>query len=255
MIGASAGGFQAFSTILESLPPDIPAAIVFILHQREDSPYQVAAAVRRVTRLPVAIAGEGTRLRHGWIYVPSPGKSLSFRGHEVRESRAEQGKYFTSINRMFSSAAASYGDRVIGIVLTGLLTDGTEGLKAIHDAGGLTIVQNPSDAEYPSMPRSAMKDLPVTFCLDLPDIGLALDLLARRSRRLESGIAISIRTLKKRVELLVRLKEQSGGNVGSFDFLGEELDVLKRDLDSIHRLLQKVKRKANGKNQPAQPPS
>ena len=60
------------------------------------------------------------------------------------------------------------------MILTGLLRDGTAGLKAVHDAGGLTIVQDPTEAEYPDMPANAMQGLPVTFCLKLPEIGPAL---------------------------------------------------------------------------------
>jgi two-component system, chemotaxis family, protein-glutamate methylesterase/glutaminase len=238
VIGASAGGINVLATIFESIPSDIPAAIVLMLHQRNDSPYQMAGTFRRLTHLPVVTARQGVRLRQGSIYVPSPGKSLSFHGHEVRERGAEKEQHFTSINRTFLSAAEAYGDRVIGVVLTGLLKDGTQGLKAIHDRGGLTIVQDPIGAEYPSMPSSAMKGLPVTFCLDTPDIGVALDLLARRSSHLESGLAISIRMLKKRVELLVRLKEKAGANLGSSDFLGEELVELRRELEAITRLLE-----------------
>jgi two-component system chemotaxis response regulator CheB len=202
----------------------------------------MATSLRRLTHLPVVTAKEGARLRQGSIYVPSPGKSLEFLGHEVRETEARMERHFTTINRTFAAAAKSYGDRVIGVILTGLLKDGTEGLKAVHESGGLTIVQDPVGAEYPAMPSNAMKDLPVTFCLDLEDIGLALDLLARRSGRLESGIAVSIRTLKRRIQLLVRLKEKIGANVGSSDFLGEELVELRRDLESITRLLRKVTR-------------
>ena len=132
---------------------------------------------------------------------------------------------------------------MIGVILTGLLKDGTAGLKAVHEAGGLSIVQNPAGAEYAGMPSSAMKDLPVTFCLEVSDIGLALDLLARRSSRLQSGVAVSIRMLKKRVELFLQLKEQSGGNLGSFKFVGEELADLKRDLESLTRLLRAAHKK------------
>lgn len=243
VIGASAGGINALSTIFESLPPDIPAAIVLILHQREDSPFQMARVVQRLTHLPVVTARKGARLRHGSIYVPTPGRSLDFLDHEIRETAFREEKSFTSINRTFSAAAKSYGDRVIGVILSGLLKDGTEGLKAVHEGGGLTIVQDPIGAEYPAMPSNAMKDLPVTFCLNLEDIGLALDLLARRSTSLESGIAVSIRMLKKRIELVVRLKEKIGANVGSSDFLGEELIDLRRDLEAITRLLGTATRK------------
>ena len=96
-------------------------------------------------------------------------------------------KTATTINQLFHSAAKHYGDRVIGVILTGLLRDGTMGLRAVHDAGGLTIVQDPAEAEYPDMPANAMKDIPVTFCLRLRDIGPALELLARRMTGLETG--------------------------------------------------------------------
>jgi two-component system chemotaxis response regulator CheB len=138
---------------------------------------------------------------------------------------------------VFESAAKAFGDRVIGVILTGLLRDGTVGLKAVHDAGGLTIVQDPAEAEYPDMPTSAMKDLPVTFCLRLSDIGLTLDLLARRKAMLETGLAVSVRTLKERVALLIRLVGQSKKNPQTFEFLSTELAALKLDLGSIQKLL------------------
>ena len=238
VIGASAGGIEAIATILESIPKDIPAAIVLILHQREDSNFQMAETVRRLTHLPVVTVSEGTRLRKGVIYIPSPGFALSFERRGILESSTRtETRRVTTINRTFSSAADAFGDRVIGVILTGLLKDGTRGLEAVHEGGGLSIVQNPRGAEYPDMPTNAMKNLPVTFCLDLPDIGPALDLLARRSSRLESGIAVSLRILKKRTELLVRLQSQSWMNEGASKFLEEELFALKRDLESITRLV------------------
>lgn len=240
VIGASAGGLKALTTILESIPQDIPAAIVFMLHQRGDCSFEMERSVARMTHLPIVTVGTGAPLRHGHLYVPTAGRSLLFRGREVFESgvQAKRKGPFRSINDTFSHAAETYGDRVIGVVLTGMLADGTEGLRAIHDRGGITIVQDPKGAEHPQMPSNAMRGLPVTFCLALPELGLALDLLARRSGRLESGIAASVRMLKDRVELLSRLRAQSGDNSGTSDFLGEELTVLKRDLESVARLLE-----------------
>jgi hypothetical protein len=146
----------------------------------------------------------------------------------------------TTINCLFQEAARRYGRRVIGLVLTGLLRDGTAGLQAVHAAGGLTMVQNPLEAQYPDMPASAMKNLSVTFCLNLSEIGPALDLLARRGTRLESGVAVSVRLLKERVALMVRLIEQSKRNRGTVKFLDRELATLKQDLDSIQSLLREV---------------
>jgi chemotaxis response regulator CheB len=110
--------------------------------------------------------------------------------HETPEGRV------STINHMFKSAASRYGERVIGVILTGLLRDGTEGLKAVHQAGGLTVVQDPREAEYGDMPGNAMEKLPVTFCLELGQIGPALELLVRRSARFETGLAVAVRTLR-----------------------------------------------------------
>jgi two-component system chemotaxis response regulator CheB len=145
-----------------------------------------------------------------------------------------------TINTLFESAAQEFGDRVIGVILTGLLKDGTDGLKAVHDAGGLTIVQDPTEAEYPDMPASAMKDLPVTFCLSLPEIGPTLELLARRETELETGLAVSVRTLKDRLALLIRLMDQSKKNLRTHQFLSTEMIALKDDLRSIQTLLDKA---------------
>lgn len=238
VIGGSAGGLAAMASLLHSLPLDFPAPVVLILHQQLKSPFELAPAIERMTQLPVVPVGDRVSLRRGRIYVPAVGKALSFRRGDIFASiEAVPAGTLTTIDRTFISAAKAHDDRVIGVILSGLMRDGTAGLRAVHDAGGLTVVQDPEGAEYPDMPLSAMRALPVTFCLALPDIGSALDLLVRRSSRLESGIAVSLRLLKRRVELLVRLKQQCGKNVEAYTYLNEELVTLNRDLRSIARLL------------------
>ena len=101
-------------------------------------------------------------------------------------------------------------------------------------------MQDPAEAEFPDMPASAMKDLPVTFCLKLADIGPTLDLLARRKTELETGMAVSVRTLKERVALLARLIDQSRRNPGTLQFLSTEMSALERDLCSIQALVDKA---------------
>jgi len=145
-----------------------------------------------------------------------------------------------TINTLFESAAQQYGHRVIGVILTGMLKDGTEGLKAVHEAGGITIVQDPAGAEYPDMPASAMKDLPVTFCLQLRDIGATLDLLARRKTELETGLGVSVRLVKERVAFLARLMAQSRTNLVTFQFLSMEMAALQRDLSLLEGLVTKA---------------
>jgi two-component system chemotaxis response regulator CheB len=106
---------------------------------------------------------------------------------ELETGPAEKGSR-PAIDALFRRAAATFGQRVIGVVLTGMLTDGAAGLRAVHDAGGITIVQDPKGAEAPEMPRTAMQDLEVDYCVDLADIGPLLDLLEMPlAPRLTSG--------------------------------------------------------------------
>ena len=118
-----------------------------------------------------------------------------------------------------------------------MLKDGTDGLRAEHEAGRLTIVQDLAEAEFSSMPASAMAHLPVTFCLNLSDIGAALELLVRRTAQFETGLAVAMRTLRARASLLMRLAEQSWRNRGTHEFLMNELALLKHDLSSIDDLV------------------
>lgn len=238
VIGASAGGHRALVEILKSFPPGLPAAIVLLLHLPE-GPSSFKNTLQRFSRLPVVEVTDRERLHEGCVFIPPPGITASFSPgmifvnpkHDVPTRPA------TTINRLFESAAASYGERVIGVILTGLLKDGTAGLRAVHAAGGLTVVQDPREAEYPEMPANAMEGLPVTFCLNLADIGPTLELLVRRTTQFETGLQVAIRTLRDRTALLVRLIEQSGRNPGTRDFLRDQLISLRRDVESIDDLV------------------
>jgi two-component system chemotaxis response regulator CheB len=181
-------------------------------------------------------------LQPGQIYVSPPGQGvfLKERTLHIEPEPTIPIHPVSTINRLFESAAKSYHDRVIGVILSGFLRDGTAGLKAVHAAGGLTMVQDPAEAEYPDMPENAMRDLPVTFCLRLAEIGPALDLLARRGTIFESGLASSVRNLKERVALFRRLIVQSTRNVDTRDFLMAELAALQRDLLATQKLMNEL---------------
>ena len=197
--------------------------------------------LRISTRLPIVRAKSGDRLQSGVISVAPPGTSVWLKGRILQVMEHDRRTVpLVTINTLFESAAQQYGHRVIGVILTGMLKDGTEGLKAVHEAGGVTIVQDPTGAEYPDMPASAMKDLPVTFCLQLRDIGATLDLLARRKTELETGLAVSVRLVKERVAFLARLMTQSRTNLVTFQFLSMEMAALQRDLSLLEGLVTKA---------------
>jgi two-component system chemotaxis response regulator CheB len=242
VIGASAGGHDALWEVVRDFSHDIPAAVIIMQHMSPTTEFglqsfRLDAWLRDGTQVPVTQIHAEQRLRPSVIYTCPPGMSVCLKGRTLHLSPQERGVPVSTINILFESAAREFSDRVIGVILTGLLKDGTAGLKAVHDAGGITIVQDPAEAEYPDMPASAMETLPVTFCLRLAEIGPTLDLLARRKTKLETGLALSVRTLKDRVALLVRLIAQSKGNPETHRFLSAEMIALETDLRSIQSLL------------------
>ncbi len=237
VIGASAGGHQALSEVFKDFSADIPAAIVVLLHLPLGANPSFKRMLGRFSRLPIKEVENEECLQQGFIFVPPPGKSAEFTNGMIRVEREVPEKPGITINHLFKSAAESYGQRVIGIILTGFLRDGTEGLRAVHEAGGLTIVQDPQEAEFCEMPANAMEGLPVTFCLRLAEIGPALEILVRRSARFETGLAVAIRTLKDRAALLVRLADQSWRNPETREFLKNELASLRRDLQAIENIV------------------
>ena len=244
VIGTSAGGHRALKEVVRELSDDIPAAIVIMLHLRRaqpQDPFKLGDWLEESTRIPIVVVQGGESLREGILYISPPGTAVTLKAFHLVARESNLGTP-TTINELFYSAAKHYGDRVIGVILTGLLKDGTAGLKSIHDAGGITIVQDPAEAEYPDMPASAMKDLPVTFCLRLREIGPTLDLLARRMTGLETGLAVSVRMLKERVGLLIQLIKQSQRNSRTLKYLTTELTALEFDLRTVQDLVEGFER-------------
>ncbi len=239
VIGASAGGYVALQEAVRGLSRDLPAALVILVHsaRRTGPENPIEYLLSRSTELPVRPVQDGDRLQPGQIYVSPPGQGVFLKERTLHIEPTIPIHPVSTINRLFESAAKSYHDRVIGVILSGFLRDGTAGLKAVHVAGGLTMVQDPAEAEYPDMPDNAMRDLPVTFCLRLAEIGPALDLLARRGTIFESGLAASVRMLRERVALFRRLIKQSEGNVDTRDFLMAQLAAIQGDLRATQKLL------------------
>lgn len=239
VMGASAGGYGALQDAVKGLSGNLPAAVIILLHSGkstiEENPLIVLLG--HACEIPVQAVQAGERLQPGRMYVTPSGHSVFLKERTLQLEATTETHPATTINRLFESAARAYHDRVIGVILSGLLRDGTVGLKAVHDAGGLTIVQDPADAEYPDMPENAIRNLPVTFCLRLAEIGPALDLLARRGTIFESGLAASVRMLKERVALFRRLITQSTPNVDTRDFLMAQLAALQGDLQATQKLL------------------
>lgn len=179
VIGASVGGVDALPRLVGSLPADLPASVFVVLHTSPQGPRLLPEIIRRAASLPVAHGVDGETVRRGHVYVARPDHHLQLEGTRVRLSRGPRENFHRpSIDALFRTAAESYGPRVVGIVLTGNLDDGTAGLHAVKSLGGIGIVQDPKEAVAPAMPRSALRNVRVNHCLPLAKIGPLLSQLA-----------------------------------------------------------------------------
>lgn len=157
VVGASAGGVQALKSLSALFPADLDASVFVVLHLDPSGSSVLPAILRRHCSLDVTSAVDGASIETGRMYVAPNDRHLVLDRGVMRLTTAPPvNGSRPSIDALFVSAAAAYGDRVAGVVLSGLLDDGTDGLVEIKRAGGVAIVQDPRDADYPSMPQHAI---------------------------------------------------------------------------------------------------
>jgi two-component system chemotaxis response regulator CheB len=162
VIGASAGGVEALSVLVRGLPPDLSAAVFVVLHIPAHTPSALASILQRCTDLPVVAARDRDPILPGRIYVAPADRHLILEPAGMRVTRGpKENRQRPSVDALFRSASVAFQSRVIGIVLSGMLDDGTAGLWAIKDRGGKALVQEPASAQYPSMPDSALRHVEV----------------------------------------------------------------------------------------------
>jgi two-component system chemotaxis response regulator CheB len=158
VIGASAGGLQAMLDILAGLPDTLPVAIVTAVHTRSEGNSFLPMVLQRGTPLKVSFAENGQQIEPGRIYVAPPDHHVLITPAGVALSRGPRENGFRpAVDPLFRSAARVFGARVMGVILSGALDDGSYGLKAIKQRGGLAVVQDPEEASFPGMPLSALR--------------------------------------------------------------------------------------------------
>lgn len=170
VVGASAGGLRALQIFVGGLPQDLAAAVFIVLHigARRSAASRI---LNSSSPLPVAEAIDGGEIRNGHIHVAPPDHHLLLEPGHMRLTRGpRENRTRPAVDPLFRSAAEAYGPRVVGIILSGTLSDGTAGFSAIKRCGGVTVVQDPDEAEYPGMPSNALRYVGADHCMPVGDI-------------------------------------------------------------------------------------
>ena len=179
VIGGSAGSIDALQTILAELPADLPATICVVVHTSPYLPSHLADVLQRESALPVTTARDDAPLARGIVYAAPPDQHFMVRPGWISLARGpKENRTRPAVDPLFRSAALHYGPRVIGVVLSGALDDGTAGLWTVKDRGGIAVVQDPSDALMAGMPGSALANVAVDYVAPARVIGQLLSRLA-----------------------------------------------------------------------------
>jgi len=173
VVGASAGGMGALCELVAQLNETMDAAVFIVMHLSRSSIGDfLVHRLQPHTSMPCQIAEDNVEIKRGHIYVAAPNQHLLIKKSKILLGRGpEENRWRPSIDVLFRSAAAAYSTRTIGIILTGMLDDGTVGMSAIRRSGGCCIVQDPNEAEFPDMPLSVLNSMAVDYCVSLSEMG------------------------------------------------------------------------------------
>lgn len=192
VVGASAGGVETLMQLVAGLPPDFSASVFIVLHIPPYSVSHLHVILGRVTTLPVVQAEDKLRIKPGHIYVGVADHHLLLDTEHIRVTRGpKENRFRPAVDTLFRSAAYSFGLRVIGIVLTGALDDGTAGLWAVKDRGGIAMVQHPQEAMYPSMPESALRNVAIDYQPRMAEMAPLLVQLTNEAVEVEGSAPVS----------------------------------------------------------------
>jgi two-component system, chemotaxis family, protein-glutamate methylesterase/glutaminase len=209
VIGASAGGVGSLQRVAERLPPALPASVFVTLHLPEGVRSVLPRILERAGPLPAGHAQNGQTIEPGRIYIAPPGYHMTLERDRVRVSRgAREHGLRPAIDPLFRSAALAFGPRVIGVVLSGQLDDGTVGLAEIKHAGGIAVVQDPEETAFPSMPRSAIAHVNVDYVLPADEIGPMLEHLVRTEQTADRETGLREAQVRSELDVLTNHQDE-----------------------------------------------
>ena len=218
VIGASAGGLETLDDVIVQLPVRLPASIFIVQHMAPENTGD--ALLQRLSRhktFKCKLASDGEAFKKGTIYIAPPDYHLLVKKKTVLVTKgARENRYRPGIDPLFRSAAVTHGAAVVGVILTGMLDDGTAGLIAIQRCGGVTVVQDPKDATYPEMPQSALNNLKVDYCVPATQLGGLIAKLVRR--RLDKH-----RPVPQDIRSEAEIAERVLSDVGQVNRLGSQV--------------------------------
>lgn len=209
VVGTSLGGVESLRELCGQLPAGLQAAIVIVLHISAEAPSFLGDILTRAGGFSARPARDGESLAAGQIYVPLPDRHLLIRNGTIRVALApRENRCRPAIDPLFRSAAVYGRARTVGVVLSGLLDDGAQGLQAIRRCGGTTVVQTPLDALYGEMPQNALDAGDVDYTVPLAEMGALLtDLVRRPQERPAPPVPQDLLLETRLVEKAARMRE------------------------------------------------
>ena len=179
VVGASAGGIEALSQLVANLPSELPAALFVVVHLSAHRKSLLPNILSRKGKLRATHAIDGEAIANGHIYVAPPDCHLLVKPGYIRLVRGpKENNCRPAVDPLFRTAARAYGNRAVGVILSGMLDDGTAGLMDVKHNGGVAIVQDPQEASFSGMPRSAIENVEVDYILPISSIASVLVQLA-----------------------------------------------------------------------------
>ena len=201
VMGASTGGFEAFKKIIQALPPDFSTPIFIVWHMSSHTPSVLPQMLNKLNTIVAAHAYNNEEIKPNRIYVAPPDYHMLIEDGKVRITHGpKENRFRPAVDPLFRSAAYAYGNRVIGIILSGALDDGTAGLWTVKHYGGVAIVQDPLDAEVASMPENAIGKVQVDYCVGVSELPR---LLVRLSKEpvIQNAVVMKDDQTKKEIEI------------------------------------------------------
>jgi two-component system, chemotaxis family, protein-glutamate methylesterase/glutaminase len=209
VIGASAGGFNAIKLLMKGLPSNLEASIFIVWHMASNVTGILPKVINNEKTITAVHPEDNEKIAVGRVYVAPPDHHMIIDGTHIRLTRGpKENRFRPAVDPLFRSAAYHYGPRVIGVILSGALDDGSAGLWAIKQFGGLAVVQDPNDAEVSSMPENAMRAVAVDYKVSVADMAALLEKLVKEEVVNAKEETTEFERLKIKTEIKIAMEDK-----------------------------------------------